>query len=244
MQVRHHNIDFAAGALVFPGGAVDEEDVASKLIALADGIEGLSAREQGFRIAAVREVFEECGVLLARAAGEQALVDEQRAGALSEKYAQEIQREALSLHALLAAERLRLACDQLVPFAHWITPESQPKRFDTRFYIARTPTGHRATHDGQESVESIWITPRKLCEEADAGKWHVMFPTRMNIERLGQSEAVEEALKHAAQTPIVAVLPKAVKTERGRELDIPIEAGYGVSRVLVDKRGTIHPLSR
>ncbi|MCH9674092.1 MAG: NUDIX domain-containing protein [Gammaproteobacteria bacterium] len=242
MQVRHHKIDFAAGALVFPGGAVDAADLDSGVRERTDGIEGLSEREAGFRIAAVREVFEECGVLLAREQGQADLVDATRAQDLYNRHAAAIQSEDLNLGQLLADESLRLACDELVPFAHWITPESQPKRFDTRFYVARAPEGHHATHDGMESVESIWVTPAQICKEADEGKWHVMFPTRMNIERLGQRDQVEAALALAAQTPVVPILPKAVKTDAGRKLKIPIEAGYGVSEVLVDKRGSIHPI--
>ncbi|MEM7253970.1 MAG: NUDIX hydrolase [Pseudomonadota bacterium] len=243
MQVRHQKIDFAAGALVFPGGAVDPDDHDPAVLAKADGLASLDARECAFRIAAVREVFEECGVLLA-SADDGALISAERASALYEKHAPALQAEAFRLGPLLETESLRLACQNLVPFAHWITPESQPKRFDTRFYIARLPDGHRATHDGMESVESIWISPQALCEQADAGQWHVMFPTRMNIERLGRSQTVDDALTQAAATPVVAVLPKAQKTPEGRVLKIPPEAGYGVSEVLVDRKGAIHALKQ
>ena len=240
MQVRHHQIGFAAGALVFPGGVVDEADLYPELAPWADGLTGVSSPERGCRIAAVREVFEECTVLLAR--DENGLINPQRAAHLYAKYREAIREERWNLLEMLEKESLRLACDQLIPFGHWITPESEPKRFDTRFYIARIPDNHRATHDGVESVESLWVTPERVCAETDAGKWHLMFPTRMTIERLGQCQRVEEILALAKRTPIVPVLPKAVETKAGRILSIPPEAGYSASRVLIDEHGMIHLL--
>ena len=242
MQVRHPRIGFAAGALVFPGGAVDEADLRPELAPWVDGLTQLSASERGSRIAAVREVFEECTVLLAR--DENGLIEPQRAAHLYAKHQKAIREEEWDLLEMLEEESLCLACDQLIPFGHWITPESQPNRFDTRFYITKIPDGHQATHDGVESVESLWVTPEQICAEADAGKWHLMFPTRMTIERLGQCEQVDETLALAKHTPIVPVLPKTVETEAGCVLSIPPEAGYSASRVLMDRDGIFHPLKQ
>ncbi len=138
MVVRHHEIDFASGALVFPGGRMEaaDGDVARSL-APSDPL-------AAFKVAAIREAFEECGVLLARAQGEAAFVPAARLSALD---------RAAPFADLLARERLVPALDALVPFAHWITPDFVPKRFDTHFFLALTPEDHVLAHDGRETVE-------------------------------------------------------------------------------------------
>jgi hypothetical protein len=127
----------------------------------------------------------------------------------------------------IIAKNLELALDALTPFAHWITPPILPKRFDTRFYIVAAPIDQIAIHDGSESVDSVWINPSCALAEADAGKYTLVFATRLNLRMLAQSPDAASAISAARARRIVTVEPVAVKTESGYTMRIPIEAGYG-----------------
>jgi 8-oxo-dGTP pyrophosphatase MutT (NUDIX family) len=218
MVVRHHKIDFASGALVFPGGSVDAGDYAIAADpALCGPATDLDDRDRASRVAAVRETFEECVVLLARRRG-----SDEGLGALIGANSQ-----ARPFGEFIAAENLELALDVLTPFAHWITPPILPKRFDTRFYIIAAPIDQIAIHDGSELVDSVWINPSRALAEADAGKYTLVFATRLNLRMLAQSPDAASAITAARARRIVTVEPVAVKTERGYTMRIPIEAGYG-----------------
>jgi 8-oxo-dGTP pyrophosphatase MutT (NUDIX family) len=228
MIVRHHEIDFASGASVFPGGRVVESDSDPRLAALADGAEGLSEGEIAMRAAAVRECFEECGILLARRAGEAAPVGPDIASALAgERRA--LETNAKGLADILGPNGLRLPCDALVSFSHWITPEFMPKRFDTLFFIAEAPAGQEERHDGTEAVDSVWLDPARAIAEADAGQRAVVFATRLNLMRLAESGSVAGALDAARARPLVPVMPRLVDRGGARFVAIPADAGYGVS---------------
>ena len=231
MVVRHHQIDFASGALVFPGGSVDPGDRDPRVRLGCAGAEGLEDEALAFRVAAIREAFEECGVLLARPRGAEALVGADRLARLEERYRRALERDEIRIADMLEAEDLELACDWLVPYARWITPEIMPKRFDTWFFLATAPADQIAVHDGTESVDSVWIRPQDACAEADAGRRTVIFPTRMNLEKLARSRSVAEAFAAARAEPVVTVLPRVEKAPGGRIMRIPIEAGYGISEV-------------
>ena len=226
MVVRHHKIDFASGALVFPGGSVDPGDftvAADPAHWTADAT--LDERGRALRVAAIRETFEECGVLLARPRGSTALVDRARCAAIAAK------APGPSFAELLATEDLSLALDALTPFAHWITPPVMPKRFDTHFYIVAAPPDQIALHDGSESVDSTWINPLRALTDADAGTYTMVFATRLNVRMLGESRDVASAVATARARRVVTVEPKAVKSEAGLTLTIPREAGYGEQTV-------------
>ena len=233
---------FASGALVYPGGAVDDADRNPELRAHAEGAEGLDDDALSFRVAAIREAFEECGLLFARARGRSALIGRERVDAIRLRFAGALADHSLDMLELAKAEDLVLACDHLAPFAHWITPETQPKRFDTHFFLAAAPPDQEARHDGHESTDSIWITPRALVREADAGEWYVMFPTRLNAQKFGRSASVAEAIAAARNAPVVTVMPSGRKVEGGRRLRIPKEAGYGLTVAFVDSRGAVSRL--
>ncbi|MCE9649536.1 MAG: NUDIX hydrolase [Parvibaculum sp.] len=224
MVVRHHQIDSFSGALVFPGGKVDKGDTHDSVRARIDGADGLDDWEFSMRVAAIREAYEECGVLLAREESSGALVNASRLLAL-EPMRGGLNKNELGIGDVLEKGGLRLAADLLTPFAHWITPNLMPKRFDTRFYVAAAPEDHLAVHDGSESVDSVWIRPADALAEAEAGKRTVIFPTRMNVLKLGRHGNVADAISVARATPVVTVEPKV----DGSVLRIPAEAGYGVT---------------
>jgi 8-oxo-dGTP pyrophosphatase MutT (NUDIX family) len=223
MVVRHHKIDFASGALVFPGGSVDSGDYAIAADpTLCGPATGLDERNRASRVAAVRETFEECGVLLARPRGSRPRGSKER---LPPRIGAKSQGRPFG--EFIVAENLELALDALTPFAHWITPPILPKRFDTHFYIVAAPSDQIAIHDGLESVDSVWINPARALAEADAGKYTLVFATRLNLQMLAQSPDAASAMAAARVRRIVTVEPVAVKTERGYTMRIPIEAGYG-----------------
>ena len=146
MVVRHHEIDFASGALVFPGGRMEPVDAE-----LAENCRRGRPRLEfdddplgPFKIAAIREAYEECGLLLARPQGDERLVAAGRVAALD---------RTAPFAALMSSEGLIPATDLLVPFARWITPAFLPKRFDTHFFLALAPPEQALAHDGREAVE-------------------------------------------------------------------------------------------
>jgi len=229
MVERHHQIDFASSALVFPGGKVDPADRDPALRARCSGCDDLDDEAFAVRVAAVRETFEECGVLLARGRGETALLPESRVRPLETRYRSDLLSRATTLGAIAEAHDLELALDEMVPFAHWITPAFMPKRFDTHFYLVPAPRDQVAAHDGEESVDSLWIAPTIAIEDAIAKRRMIIFPTLRNLIKLARSASVAEAIERARSEPVVTVLPTVGRGENGPVIRIPIEAGYDLS---------------
>ncbi len=219
MVVRNYAIDFASGALVFPGGRVDEADT----LLAADGDADMVTR-----VAAIRETFEECGILLARPKGSLALVSAARLDEISERHRARLNAGEITLADIVAAEDLELATDMLVPFAHWITPTGMPKRFDTHFFLAVAPEDQIGAHDGHESVDSVWISPAAALDGTAAGTYKMVFATHLNILKLRRSPTTAAAVAAAKSTPVVTVQPDVLKRPDGtRQLKIPLAADYG-----------------
>jgi 8-oxo-dGTP pyrophosphatase MutT (NUDIX family) len=233
MVVRHHAIEFASGALVFPGGKVDKEDSDAAWSELAPA--AASGPHRSFFVAAGRETFEEAGLVLARRRGGREIIDADAAHRLVEAYRAPLLKGETTFVDIVRAEGLVLAADLLVPFAHWITPEVVPKRFDTHFFLVGAPVSQLGAHDGGESVEGLWITPQQALSEAQAGTRTLVFATRMNLTKLARYRTVAEAVTATRSRPVVTVVPKATKTPEGRRLQIPAEADYGVTEVLVEE---------
>jgi 8-oxo-dGTP pyrophosphatase MutT (NUDIX family) len=227
MMVRHYEIDFASGALVFPGGSVDAGD--QDVIAQPDlyaGSGGLDAATLNFRIAAIRETFEESGILLARPRGSDLLIDAARAGEIAASHRAPLCAGEVTFAQILVQHDLVLALDHLVPYAHWITPEKMPKRFDTWFFLAQAPKDQVGAHDGRESTDSIWVSPREALEGGESGRFKLPFPTTRNLIKLGKQPSVAAALEDARKQPIVTVMPIMTKDGDKHRLRIPAEAGY------------------
>ena len=228
MVLRNEKSDFASGALVFPGGKVDEADKLPGIRPLCDGAEGVDNAMLWTMVAAIRETFEESGILLARNGDDSTMVSGPRL-ALLDSYREPLNTGELSLADFLKKENLKLACDQLTFFAHWITPEMVPKRFDTRFFLARAPEGQNGLHDGTESVDSIWISARDAIGSYQNGNYFIMFPTRMNIQKLGRNQTMDEAIEATRSSSVITVHPWVEEREAGPALCIPEEAGYGIT---------------
>lgn len=228
-MVRHHQTGFAAGALVFPGGKLTAEDSEPSVRTRCSGMDQVPDGQFGLRVAAIREAFEECGVLLARAPGSNSPLAPSRVAELGLRYRKPLDRGEVGIGQMLEVEDLELTGEALVPFAHWITPVHLPQRFDTYFYLAAAPPDQLAAHDGSELVDSIWLRPAEALAQADAGSWMLMLPTRANLQRLGAYRSVAEALASARLQPVVTVLPALVETSEGPRLRIPAEAGYAIT---------------
>jgi 8-oxo-dGTP pyrophosphatase MutT (NUDIX family) len=228
MVTRHHQIDFASGAMVFPGGKVDAADSDAAVRRRTIGEGPLDDRALGFRISAIREAFEETGVLIALDdSGDE--LSAGRSRDLKERHAAAMEKGETTMGAMAEAEGLRFPVDRLTPFAHWITPAVLAKRFDTPFYIAEAPEAQieDAAHDGREAVESVWINPTEAVRLADAGEVTMVFATRLNLIKLAEASDVSDALARSrASTPVI-VTPRVYQKDGRRLIDIPADAGFG-----------------
>ena len=227
MMVRHYQIEFASGALVFPGGSVDagDQDIVATPALYASGA-GQDPASLTFFIAAIRETFEESGVLLARPRGSDDLVSATRAVEIGAAHRAALCESKISFAQILADHDLVLALDLLVPYAHWITPEKMPKRFDTWFFLAAAPPAQVGMHDGKESTDSIWISARDALDGGDSGRFKLPFPTTRNLIKLAKQPDVATALADARAGKVVTVMPIVTKDGDKRQLRIPAEAGY------------------
>ncbi|WP_167693092.1 NUDIX hydrolase [Sphingomonas azotifigens] len=212
LMVRRNARQSFASALVFPGGAVEPTDASEAWRTLV-APDDLAAEERALRIAALREVHEECGVFL---------------GPLPKAAP-----ASVDFRALAAQAGAPLALDRLVAFGHWITPAHRAKRFDTHFFLARMPAGQQARADGSETVALEWVSPAALLDQVARGESQLLFPTLMNLKRLAESDSVADAVDRARMRKPFTVEPVLVPTEDGIEITIPEEAGYGETRFRV-----------
>ena len=225
MVVRHHQIDFASGALVFPGGKADPQDSDPRVLQRLRAYAEPTQEQSMLRAAAIREAFEESGILLARHRDGAAPA----ANADLERWRGGLNDHSLKMGDILEQADLQLACDDLARFSHWITPEFMPKRFDTHFYLARVPADQIAGHDGHENVDSVWISPQQVIEDAAAKRRTVIFPTLSNVVRLAESRSVDEAFAKAQASTIVPIRPWLEKRPEGKFVCIPKDAGFSLN---------------
>lgn len=214
MVERAAGMAFAGGALVFPGGRVDPGDhaIAANETLVNPGLEDAAAR-----IAAIRETIEEAGI----AVGMDPVPDQTAIALLRASLA-----EGGDFGAMLAAAGYRLDLEALTFFAHWRPNHRESRNFDTRFYLAAAPAGAEAVHDGGESVHSLWMSAARLIADADAGRHHIIFPTRRNLERLARFPRIEEAIADATGRSIGLITPWVEERGGDRWLCIPEDQGY------------------
>lgn len=231
MVKRHHQIEFASGALVFPGGKTHAGDADPRWQRRTLGWGAALPEKRPLRIAAIREAYEEAGILLARHEDGSPFRGDERAAAARDEIAAD-RRPFLDLVTELD---LYLDLEALSVFAHWITPPLTPKRFDTWFYVAIAPADQIALCDGSETVDAEWIAPNEALRLAAAGERTVIFPTRMNLQLLAEAEGPEDAVRRAQARQVVTVLPKIVERDGQRLLTLPPDAGYGVVEELISR---------
>jgi 8-oxo-dGTP pyrophosphatase MutT (NUDIX family) len=230
---RHARSKFAAGDYVFAGGKVEAGDIPAEVERFCRGLTaldaaarlggGISPREAlGYWVGAIREAFEEVGLLLAYAADGRLLhlAPENRERFSAHRAA--CQSGDQAFFAMLQAEGLTLATDRLTYFAHWITPEESPIRFDTRFFVAVAPPGHEATADGREIVALRWLTPAEATEALRRQEISMRFPTIKNLEIIGATGNAGGADGTAATAAevVASLRGRAVPTIRPRVLTV------------------------
>ena len=224
---------FAPGAYVFPGGSVDPADYGADI-----GWQGPSAGEFGARLgasaevaralvcAAVRETFEESGVLLAGAPGEGQLAAPSGPSWEADRMA--MAAGTLTLAGLLARRGLVLRADLLVPWARWITPDGEPRRFDARFFAAALPAGQQATGHEAEADHLAWLRPAAAIAAAKAGEISLLPPTATTLNDFASAVAAGAGLAGilAERRVIEPIQPRLVLEDGAAWLVIPDGVGY------------------
>lgn len=214
--------DFMPDVYVFPGGSVQPDDRAAELAegvsvpvapSLADP-EGRTVLGSGVRAAAIRELFEEAGVLLANRVGEILAFTNENV-ARFEAYRQAFNQRQGSLVKMAHAENLMLATDRLGYFAHWITPEGIPKRFDTHFFVTTAPQEQEAAHDHLETSEGTWISPSEALARFERGEFPLVFATIYQLRELAAFSSVKEALESTTTQHVPIRMPQLVR-ENGK----------------------------
>jgi len=223
MVKRHHQIDFASGALVFPGGKTADGDHDPAWSDHCDGWDEVEAEQRPLRIAAIREAYEEIGIIFGRYPSGAAFEGDDWAASVRG----EVDRGERPFLEVVERLGLRLDLRALTTFARWITPDMMPKRFDTWFYLATATDDQLAACDGREIVDAEWIRPLEALRLAAEGQRTIIFPTRMNLQLLGEACSAEDATERARNRTLVPVLPKVEQRAGGGVLVIPPDAGYG-----------------
>jgi 8-oxo-dGTP pyrophosphatase MutT (NUDIX family) len=242
MVRRHANLAFMAGMWVFPGGSLHAADMSDAALALLD-VDAVTQRMSmvdlhgqplpakqvaGLAFAACRETFEETGVLLATHA-------DGRAPTSSVLEQAQRQRKTISESAplfieLLQQNELRPDLASLAYWAHWITPSSAPKRFDTRFFIVRAPQANLASADTGETVESVWMTPQDLLRAARQRDMPISHPTQCNLHDLQTALArygsLDELLAGEMSRKVPPILPKMFREDDRMSIVMPWDAAY------------------
>lgn len=224
---RHEGTAFMGGAHVFPGGRVDDGDRDGDAD-WCDGTDEAARRFQdmpraeaiAYHVAAVRELFEEAGILLARdPAGN--IVSHDRQQPRFDAYRIAVHSGRESLRSVAISQQLRLALDVLIPFAHWVTPPVDTRRFDTRFFVTRMPHAQTAVHDQSETTHSAWMTPAAAIERGQSKKIILPPPTWTTLREFESFTTVAGALAWAGSRAIVRRQPHHLEHEGERMLVLP-----------------------
>jgi glyoxylase-like metal-dependent hydrolase (beta-lactamase superfamily II)/8-oxo-dGTP pyrophosphatase MutT (NUDIX family) len=205
---RTQNAAFLAGAHVFPGGALDKADRDTRVLRRVAGLTdadasarlGLEAGGLAYWVAALRECFEECGILLAEDERGRP-VEAGRAAALAQ-YRAPLNAGKLAFHEFLERERLVLRAGELAYFGHWITAPGRARRFDTRFFLALAPADQAGAHDGTELVASLWLRPQEAIEREARGEMQLVFATKNTLADLMRFARAKDALEHARESEV------------------------------------------
>ncbi len=236
---RHRNQAFMGGAHVFPGGRLDAADADPELAACIGGLCAADAKRLlqetdlpeatalGLFVAAIRETFEEAGVLIARnARGSAVDLSAPETAARFAAYRLELHENRMTMTELARREGLLYAPDLLVPYSHWITPKIETRRFDTRFFLAMLPEDQIPVHDRMELTESRWLTPAFALVEHAAGRIVLMPPTLKTIEELLAFSNTGQLFAAARSQRIPTILPDAFWTAESFGIRLPHDSEY------------------
>jgi len=237
MVKRHERSAFMAGAYVFPGGRVDESDRLPDWQTYCSGVEEASSHfpdleapaSLRYHVAAIRELFEEAGVLLARdQAGHFISFEDPEVKTRFDGYRTVVHEGFVPLPMILKEEGLKLALDALRPYDHWITPEVERRRFDTRFFAARIPPGQQPLHDQEETVQSEWLSPDEALARYGRHEISLAPPTLRTLEDLRAFASVDAILKATETRSVIPKQPWLLKTAETLTLLLPGDSQYPV----------------
>ncbi|HLH62509.1 MAG TPA: hypothetical protein VKV20_12565 [Ktedonobacteraceae bacterium] len=223
--------DFMPDVYVFPGGSVQPDDRAAELAvglsmpvaqSLSDP-EGHTMPGSGVRAAAIRELFEEAGVLLAYRGGSILAFNDENM-ARFETYRQAFNQRQGSLVEMARTENLVLATDRLGYFAHWITPEGMPKRYDTYFFVATAPEEQQAAHDRLETSEGIWIAPSEALARFERNEFPLVFATIHQLRDLAAFSSVKQALESTTTQHVPTRMPVLIEENGKRRVFLQEDA--------------------
>ena len=237
---RHEKSSFMGGNFVYPGGRVDRNDGSLEICSHCRGVSpeqavqilgGSISPEESLAhwVAAIRELFEEAGVLLAYDhVGTPLVLRNPSQQKEFQNYRHLLQKDKLTICQLVEKEKLLLAVDQLHYYAHWITPEARSERFDTRFFLACHPEGQEATHDQKETTVGVWLTPRQALQENLKGKAALSPPTLKTLEDLSRFKNMAEVFHALGKAKIEPILPVLTKIEDETLIIFPWDPEYGI----------------
>lgn len=216
--LRHQKSSFLGGAIVFPGGKVDEQDAAPPWADLttsphprAAQMEGLDATALALAIAACRESLEEGAIVpLDRAVPSEVVLTMRRELEAGAPFAE-----------TLRGRGLRLAVDALIPWARWVTPEAEQRRFDARFFLLALPSMQEGAHDDREVTHSFWATPAEVLRRFLAGEIFLAPPTCRSLELLADCRTMAEAVTLANSQSLLPICPRFVADEKAPFLSLP-----------------------
>lgn len=211
---RHRSSGFVPGAYVFPGGRVDEGDADRRVLERVRGLPAPAEPDLAYWIAAVREAYEETGVLPGAAGA-----------APPPSWRERLMQDEVSLADMLEQVDLRLDLSRVVHIAHWITPVVEPRRYDTHFFLAAIEAEAEALVDEREMTDARWLTPEEALRRFTDGKLPMVFPTVRTIERLLGYESTDAALDDLRTAPVRPVLPRLVRRAGGVGIEVPDESG-------------------
>jgi 8-oxo-dGTP pyrophosphatase MutT (NUDIX family) len=221
---RHSRSRFAGGDYVFAGGKVEANDMPADAERFCRGLGaeeaarrlggGLPPRDAlGFWVGAIREAFEEVGLLLAYGSDGTPLAFEPGARERFAAHRAACQASNRAFFEVLRAEGLTLATDRLVYFAHWITPEENPIRFDTRFFAAPAPGGQEPDPDGHEIVDARWLVPAEALAARERGEISLRTPTMKNLELLTDGGSAATVLAALERRPVRTIRPRVLTVD-------------------------------
>lgn len=227
---RSRSSGFVPGAYVFPGGRVDAADAEPRIVEHLDGLvaDAAAARLElpngdppalAYYLAAIREAFEETGILVARradgsappTAAEDAAVDELRNSLMEER---------VTFPETLDRMACRLDGSAVEYLAHWITPEVEPRRYDTRFFAAKVRAGSNAIVDPREMTDAVWLTAAQALERHHDGTLPMVFPTMRTLEDLLPFDSVDAVLRDLRNRRIPTIMPRLVLTPTGLGMEL------------------------
>ena len=247
---RHARQSFMGKAFVYPGGQLDDSDCDPGLADRANGLTAEQAKQflnepdlsdemaLGLFFAAVRETFEESGVLLAQwASGEKIDFTDNQTRQRFARYRDRIHDQEMTLRDLAGKENLAFRLNDLRPYARWVTPEAEKKRFDTRFFLATLPAGQKPLHDSREMTETLWVKPEKALLKQNKGDMLLMPPTMKTLEEMANQSSLSDMFALASPTSIQPIMPQVAIEGDSIVIKLPHDPDYTIAERKQPHRG-------